>query len=279
MEMEPLMCVPNATCQMPKSSDCNEGCSMQSGSQYVSVLQIFIGCHFGGAVSECLSSTRTKKLYGCTVSCLHTGSFALLGFFSALLKRCRILLSAISPDFASMVTSNTYISSEGPKIQFSATAMVGIENTQLPIGGSVISLILRFFVPRCLKLESLNASTCALAGYRMCAPSKLDFKMVCRHAEPAFPGQLAAFWRSLVDGALMSSSHERKAVGLQLFCVLLPHISAADVPTVFSGTFMTTVANSLRDRNAYLHKSASRCIDRLVAWAEQPPATVGRGVL
>lgn len=73
----------------------------------------------------------------------------------------------------------------------------------------------------------------------------------------------------------MDSSHERKAVGLQLFGVLLPHMAAADVPAVFSGTFMRTVANSLRDRGSYLHKGAAKCIDRLVAWAEQAPAAHG----
>ena len=67
----------------------------------------------------------------------------------------------------------------------------------------------------------------------------------------------------------MESSHERKAVGLQLFGIVLPHMTAGDVPAVFSGTFMRTVANSLRDRSSYLHKSAVKCIDRVVAWAEQ----------
>jgi hypothetical protein len=66
----------------------------------------------------------------------------------------------------------------------------------------------------------------------------------------------------------MTSSHERKSVGLQLFCVMLPHLSSADVPSVFSPNFMRTVANSLRDKERYLHKSAAKCINRLVEWAE-----------
>jgi DNA polymerase phi len=66
----------------------------------------------------------------------------------------------------------------------------------------------------------------------------------------------------------MTSSHERKAMGLQLFCVLLPHLGAANVPVVFSGQFMRTIANNLKGKDRYLHKGATRCINRLVDWAE-----------
>ena len=65
----------------------------------------------------------------------------------------------------------------------------------------------------------------------------------------------------------MNGSHERKALGLQLFCVLLPHLTAADVPFVLRGNFMRTISGSLKNHDRYLHKSATRCIDRLVGWA------------
>ena len=90
-------------------------------------------------------------------------------------------------------------------------------------------------------------------------------------------GQLTALWTHLVEGALMTSSHERKAVGLQLFCVLLPHLRAADVPFVFRGNFMRTVANHLKDKDRYLHKRAANCIDRLVDWAESSQTGGGGG--
>ena len=76
----------------------------------------------------------------------------------------------------------------------------------------------------------------------------------------------------------MTSSHERKAVGLHLFCVLLPHLAPADVPVVFSGAFARTLSSSLAGSDTYLHKGAARCIHRMVNWAEHSSENGSRGM-
>ena len=45
-------------------------------------------------------------------------------------------------------------------------------------------------------------------------------------------------------------------------------MSAVNVPAVFWGTFMRTIVSSLRDRSSWLHKSALKSINRLLASAE-----------
>lgn len=90
----------------------------------------------------------------------------------------------------------------------------------------------------------------------------------CRQQELG-QGHLAALWATVIEsGLLFSPSLERKAVALQLFCILLPHIAAADVPIVFSTPFVRLLGSSLKGKEQSLHKGAVRCIDRLADWAQ-----------
>lgn len=100
--------------------------------------------------------------------------------------------------------------------------------------------------------------------------------LACRQQEPA-QGQLAALWATVIEGELLQSSLERKAVALQLFCILLPHIAAADVPIVFSTPFVRLLGSSLKGKQQSLHKGSVRCIDRLADWAQAAHKTSSQG--
>ena len=103
---------------------------------------------------------------------------------------------------------------------------------------------------------------------------------VCRSEEDAaVTVQLASLWAHVVEGHLLNSSHERKAVALQLFTMLLPHIYASSVPVMLSKAFVGLLGVSLKDSGSYLHKAAARCVDRIVEWAQNSKAAESAGML
>jgi hypothetical protein len=62
----------------------------------------------------------------------------------------------------------------------------------------------------------------------------------------------------VVDGGLLlSKSHERKALAMELLrTLLLPHLSAADIPVVLSVRFMRCMLDNLKDADSLLRKEA-----------------------
>lgn len=77
---------------------------------------------------------------------------------------------------------------------------------------------------------------------------------------PPDPQQLQALWRHFVEGACLSSSHERKALALQLLQLLLPVMGPDMVPVLLSKQLLGCVATALKDKASYLHASAKRCV-------------------
>lgn len=80
---------------------------------------------------------------------------------------------------------------------------------------------------------------------------------------PPDPQQLQALWQTFVEGSCLSSSHERKALALQLLQLLLPVMGPDMVPVLLSKQVLSCVATALKDKESYLHASAKRC---LVSW-------------
>jgi hypothetical protein len=76
--------------------------------------------------------------------------------------------------------------------------------------------------------------------------------------------QLAALWGVFVDGACLGSSHERKALALQLLQLLLPVMEADAVPLLLSRPLCSCIATSLRNHDSYLHASAKRAMVRVL---------------
>ncbi|KAJ3193239.1 hypothetical protein HK101_005175 [Irineochytrium annulatum] len=74
---------------------------------------------------------------------------------------------------------------------------------------------------------------------------------------PSSPISLQDFWTFIVDEPLFTSTHDRKYVGFQLFQLILPRVSADQIPFLFSPNFMGCFINSLSNRTTFLHKSAT----------------------
>lgn len=92
---------------------------------------------------------------------------------------------------------------------------------------------------------------------------------------PPDPQQLEAFWRHFVEGACLSSSHERKALALQLLLLLVPVMGPDMVPVLLSKQLLGCIATATKDKDSYLHATAKRCLVRqplavscvIVCWA------------
>jgi DNA polymerase phi len=80
---------------------------------------------------------------------------------------------------------------------------------------------------------------------------------------------LANFWSIAVDGALLSSSHERKNLAMELLLLVLPKLpSLESVGIVLSNIFVRCILDILSSKDSHLHKSAQRCLSELRLWAE-----------
>ncbi|KAK9827786.1 hypothetical protein WJX74_002012 [Apatococcus lobatus] len=90
-------------------------------------------------------------------------------------------------------------------------------------------------------------------------------------------GQIEAFWQTVVEAGLLSSSHERKYLGMQLFRRMLPALRAEQMPVVLSSTFLRVLANALTRRESYLHPIAHPTLQLLESLAgaasDKGPAT------
>lgn len=81
--------------------------------------------------------------------------------------------------------------------------------------------------------------------------------------------KLANFWRVAVDGALLSSSHERKNLAMELLLLVLPRLpNLESVGIVLSNIFVRCILDILSSKDSHLHKSAQRCLSGLRLWAE-----------
>lgn len=80
---------------------------------------------------------------------------------------------------------------------------------------------------------------------------------------------LENFWSVVVDGALLSSSHERKSLAMELLLLVLPRLPTPEsVGIVLSNIFVRCILDILSSKDTLLHKSAERCLSELRLWAE-----------
>lgn len=79
--------------------------------------------------------------------------------------------------------------------------------------------------------------------------------------------QLSNLWQQFVDSACFSSSHERKALALQLLQLLLPVMTPDSVPVLLSKQLLGCLGTALRNKDSYLHASAKKCMVRFAAAA------------
>lgn len=72
--------------------------------------------------------------------------------------------------------------------------------------------------------------------------------------------QLQALWQHFVVERCLGSSHERKALALQLLLLLVPVMTAEVVPVLLTKQVLGCIAAALKDRSSYLHARAERCM-------------------
>ncbi|KAK9797031.1 hypothetical protein WJX73_010770 [Symbiochloris irregularis] len=90
-------------------------------------------------------------------------------------------------------------------------------------------------------------------------------------AQQPDPAQLAAFWGEVIEGQLFASSHERQALGLQIFSMLLPHLGPQHVAAVFSPNFLHCLSTNLSHQDSHLHKLVHQSIQGLGDFLDASP--------
>jgi DNA polymerase phi len=70
--------------------------------------------------------------------------------------------------------------------------------------------------------------------------------------------QLANLMQHFVDASCLNSSHERKALALQLLQLLLPVLTPEAVPVLLSRPLLGCINTALRNKDSYLHASARK---------------------
>jgi hypothetical protein len=76
--------------------------------------------------------------------------------------------------------------------------------------------------------------------------------------------QLANLWHHFVEASCLNSSHERKALALQLLQLLLPVLTPEAVPVLLSRPLLGCISTALRNKDSYLHASARKSM--VSAW-------------
>lgn len=81
--------------------------------------------------------------------------------------------------------------------------------------------------------------------------------------------RLVTFWSTAVDGSLLTSSHERKHLAMQLLLKFLPKLPAPSyVEYILSNNFIQCLLGATASKQNLLFKSAQNCIAELCKWAE-----------
>jgi DNA polymerase phi len=159
-----------------------------------------------------------------------------------------------------------------------------------PVWGCLLALLMPGFVPLKVRL-GLMARVCSWRALALgCAAPPRDHAARpcsrcgrgCRLAHTSVPQeqqqaaqqaaqhkrsppdqqQLQALWQHFVVERCLSSSHERKALALQLLLLVLPVATAESVPVLLHKQLLGCIASALKDKTSYLHARAERCMVR-----------------
>ncbi|KAL3690685.1 hypothetical protein R1sor_004336 [Riccia sorocarpa] len=81
--------------------------------------------------------------------------------------------------------------------------------------------------------------------------------------------RVAAFWVAVVEGALLTSSHERKHLAMHLAVMFLHRLpSLTYLKYILSPNFLTCLLDSTSSKDNLLFKAAQQCIADICEWAE-----------
>ncbi|CAG9465467.1 unnamed protein product [Pedinophyceae sp. YPF-701] len=82
--------------------------------------------------------------------------------------------------------------------------------------------------------------------------------------------ELRQFWSAVVEGELMPApSHEKKALGLQLLQLLMPHAGTECAPTLLSHQVVHCIVTNSQHPDSHLHAASKKAVERLARVAER----------
>lgn len=93
-------------------------------------------------------------------------------------------------------------------------------------------------------------------------------KMERNEAVETVDQRVVSFWTLVVDKSLLTSSHERKYLAMELLQLVLARLSAQSSGFVLSRTLVRCVLDILADKGNLLYKSAQRCLEFICEWAK-----------
>ncbi|KAH7421565.1 hypothetical protein KP509_13G063900 [Ceratopteris richardii] len=80
--------------------------------------------------------------------------------------------------------------------------------------------------------------------------------------------RVAVFWKTVVDNALLPSSHERKYLAMELVLLLIPKLSASCGESILSKELLCCLLDILAAKGNLLYKSAQACLGSICEWAK-----------
>ncbi|KAL2622927.1 hypothetical protein R1flu_003132 [Riccia fluitans] len=87
--------------------------------------------------------------------------------------------------------------------------------------------------------------------------------------ESSLEVKVAAFWAIVVEGALITSSHERKHLAMHLAVLFLQRLPSLTYSKyILSKSFLTCLLDCTSSRDNLLFKAAQQCIGDICKWAE-----------
>ena len=80
------------------------------------------------------------------------------------------------------------------------------------------------------------------------------------------PENLKCFCEVILEGSLITSSHDRKHLAFDVALLMLPRLPASCVPIVLSLKFVQCLMDILRTKDSWLHKVADHFLKELLDW-------------
>lgn len=88
----------------------------------------------------------------------------------------------------------------------------------------------------------------------------------CSSSDEDIAENLKCFCEVILEGSLITSSHDRKHLAFDVVLLMLPRLPASCVPVVLSQKFVQCLMDILRTKDSWLHKVAEHFLKELLDW-------------
>ncbi|KAF5733384.1 DNA polymerase V-like isoform X1 [Tripterygium wilfordii] len=99
-----------------------------------------------------------------------------------------------------------------------------------------------------------------------CSLKKHKKNRKCSSSEEETANNIQSFCEVVIEGSLLSSSHDRKHLAFDILFLLLPRLHASFVPIILSYKFVQCLMDILSTKNSWLYKVAQSFIKELSDW-------------